>query len=525
MRLVKITASNVQIRSNDKMFDDIRINDLLKISDGKIDFVLIVTDIKNTEAESSFDGDLPFDMESFGDVMNLKEIDCSIIGSVADGLFSTTIQKYPTTDVSITKIQSDEFESMLAKYNEHGFCIGKYSDYDCNAYVNGNKLFQRHACIVGNTGSGKSETVAKILEETSKLKGANVVVFDIHGEYSEISYANSIKIGKDFPIPIWMFGFSSIVSDILKIKEESATVVMTALRRAYKEVCPKGSENKPIYFDYRSLIHVLMQMNDEMVGTGEYYKTGDKAGMEKQTKGEYNGKLGGVINQLEDRLKDDRYSFLFDENLGQEYLNTVVNSLLSANKPVKNIDLSSVPHDVAIPIIGVLTRIAYDIQRLSDRDNVRPLVLFCDEAHVYIPNNFQLSASQRRMVEIFEEIAKEGRKFGITLFPATQRPSELNKTILAQCGNFIVMKLNNENDKAIVKSMLPNGNDSIVESTTMFVPGDSLVIGDSSPIPIKIHVDLASERPLSRTIDFWDVWKNGFYVDLDVIVEEYLKTE
>ena len=266
-------------------------------------------------------------------------------------------------------------------------------------------------------------------------------------------------------------------------------------------------------------------MNEEMVGSGEYYKTGDKAGMEKTTKGEYNGKLGGVINQLEDKLKDDRYNFLFDESLRQDYLNTVVNALLSAEKPVKNIDLSNVPHDVAIPIIGVLTRIAYDIQRLSDRDNIRPLVLFCDEAHVYIPNNFQLSASQARMVAIFEEIAKEGRKFGITLFPATQRPSELNKTILAQCGNFIVMKLNNENDKAIVKSMLPDGNDSIVDSTTMFVPGDTLVIGDSSPIPIKIHVDLASERPLSRTIDFWDVWKQPFNVNLDSAVEEYLKTE
>ena len=482
MRLVKITSSNVQIRSNDRMFDDIRINDLLNISDGKIDFVLIVTDIKNTETESYQDGELPFDMESFGDVMNLKEIDCSIIGSIDNGMFSTTIQKYPTTDVSIRKIQADEFEKMLAKYEKHGFCIGKYSDYGCNAYVNGNKLFQRHACILGNTGSGKSETVAKILEETSRLPGANVIVFDIHGEYSEISYVNSIKVGKDFPIPIWMFGFSSIVSDILKIKEESATVVMTALRRAYKQVCPNGSENKPIYFDYRALINVLIQMNDEMVGTGEYYKTGDKAGMEKTTKGEYNGKLGGVINQLEDKLKDDRYNFMFDENLRQDYLNTVVNAILSPNKPVKNIDLSDVPHDVAIPIIGVLTRIAYDIQRLSDRDNVRPLVLFCDEAHVYIPNNFQLSASQRRMVEIFEEIAKEGRKFGITLFPATQRPSELNKTILAQCGNFIVMKLNNENDKSIVKSMLPDGNDSIVDSTTMFVPGDALVIGDASPI-------------------------------------------
>lgn len=523
MRLLRFSSSSVEIRSNDAMFDDVRINDLLKISDGEIDFVLIVGGIKNTETEKS--EELPFDMENFGDVMNLKEIDCSIIGSISNGIFSTTIQKYPTTDVKISKIDSEEFSSMLSKYKQHGFCIGKYSDYGCNAYVNGNKLFQRHACIVGNTGSGKSETVSKILEEISKLPGANVVVFDIHGEYSEISYSNSIKIGKKFPIPIWMLGFNSIVSDILKVKEETATVVMTALRRAYKNVCPEGSEDKPVYFDHSLFIQNLVYMNEELVGTGEFYKTGDKAGQEKTTKGEYNGKLGSIINQFENMIKDDRYDFLFHNDLTQDYLKVVVNALLSSEKPVKNVDLSGIPHDVAIPVIGVLTRISYGIQRLSERNNIRPLVLFCDEAHVYIPNNFQLSASQRRMVEIFEEIAKEGRKFGITLFPATQRPSELNKTILAQCGNFIVMKLNNENDKTIIKSMLPEGNDVIVDSTTMFVPGDALVIGDASPIPIKIHVDLASERPLSRTIDFWDVWKNEFEVDTDELVDKYLDME
>ena len=107
---------------------------------------------------------------------------------------------------------------------------------------------------------------------------------------------------------------------------------------------------------------------------------------------------------------------------------------------------------------------------------------------------------RKRMVGIFEEIAKEGRKFGITLFPASQRPSELNKTIMAQCGNFIVSKLNNENDKAMIKGMLPDGDASMVDSTSTFRPGEVLIIGDSVPIPLKIQVTLAKERPQSRTI-------------------------
>lgn len=143
---------------------------------------------------------------------------------------------------------------------------------------------------------------------------------------------------------------------------------------------------------------------------------------------------------------------------------------------------------------------------------------------MYIPNAFQLSASEKRMVEVFEEIAKEGRKFGISLFVASQRPSELNKTIMAQCANFIVSKLNNENDKSMIKGMIPDGSESVIDATTTFNPGEVLIIGDAVPIPLKIQVTLAKERPESRTIDFWDIWKESVFFDLNNGIEKYMNS-
>ncbi len=264
----------------------------------------------------------------------------------------------------------------------------------------------------------------------------------------------------------------------------------------------------------------MHELNTQEVNTGDVYKSGDKAGMYKTVKGELNGKLTGTVNAMEAKLSDKRYSFLFAP-YGQEYLYELMQEIMGGDKPVKNIDLSGIPHDVAIPVIGALTKLIYDIQRTGSTYN--PITLVCDEAHVYIPDNFQLSASERRMVEIFEDIAKEGRKFGITLFAASQRPSELNKTIMAQCANFIVGKLNNENDKTMIKGMLPDGNESLIDSTTMFSPGDVMIVGDASPIPLKIHVQLAKERPQSRTIDFWDEWKKKRSTDYTEQIKEYME--
>ena len=265
----------------------------------------------------------------------------------------------------------------------------------------------------------------------------------------------------------------------------------------------------------------LKAMNEEQVETGEFYKTGASAGQPKKAKGDYNGRLNSIINMLETKENDARLSFLF-QDAGPDCLEDLIMQIMGNDKPVKNIDLSNLPHDVAISVIGAVTKLIYGVQQTFKEGEAAPITLVCDEAHVYIPNNFQLSASERRMVEIFENIAKEGRKFGMTLLVASQRPSELNKTIMAQCANFIVSKLNNDTDKSMVKGMLPDGNEDVIDATTTFNPGEVLIIGDAVPIPLKIKVDLAKERPKSRTIDFWDVWKKGVETDLEQGIERYM---
>jgi hypothetical protein len=517
LKLIKIISDKVQIKTDQTEFKEVRINDLLSISDGRHELVTCVTSITDTDISDPF-----ADEDFIAERLSVKVVECSIIGSILNGRFSSAIEQYPSTDIVAREIDREAFERMLSVDPGQGFCIGGYAAYECPAWINGNKFFQRHACIVGNTGSGKSETVAKILEEAGKLPGANLIVFDIHGEYSDLSYARNIKIGEEFHFPVWLFGFQDVAADILKVKEESSTVVMSALRKCYYQLCPDGRENRPVQFDFQKMLDLLEGLNAEEVMTGEIYKTGDKAGTAKTVKGDFYGKLSGVINTMKDRLSDRRYSFLFFEDQ-QSYLKKVLHLIMDNDRPVKNIDLSEVPHDVAIPLIGAIAKLVYGVQRTYGPEEIIPVTLVCDEAHVYIPNDFQLSASEKRMLGTFEEIAKEGRKFGMTLFPASQRPSELNKTIMAQCANFIVSKLNNENDKSMIKGMLPAGDESVIDSTTTFRPGEVIIVGDAVPIPLKIQVCLAKERPQSRTIDFWDEWSRAGSIDLDKGIDAYMR--
>lgn len=507
MKLIKILPDRIQIKTDEFEFADTRINDLIKITDGKISLVTMVASM--TDSESA---DPMSELDNIEPLKSVKIIECTIIGSLKNGKFSKAVDIYPITDIMAEPIGSEEFSSMLVRNVSGCFILGEYINYGCHAWIDGNKFFQRHSCIVGNTGSGKSETVAKVLEETAKLPGCNIITFDIHGEYSKLSYVDNIEIGNKTPFPIWMFGFFDMVTNILKIREETSTVTMSALRKAYRHVCRNGNEAKPVYFDFDQLLNEIDSLNNQMV-------PGARSTM---IKGDYNGKLSSAVNTMSEIRYNSRYAFLFSvpEAVGQGYLYDIMERIMGNHKPVKNIDLSGVPHDIAIHIIGVITKLVYGIQVSSDERH--PVTLVCDEAHVYIPDNFQLSPSERRMVEVFENIAKEGRKFGMTLFVASQRPSELNKTIMAQCANFIVSKLNNENDKSMIKGMLPDGNEQIIDTTTMFSPGDVLVIGDASSIPMKIHVELAKERPQSRTIDFWDEWSEEYNADIGKAINQYM---
>lgn len=512
MRLVKIQSDKILIKSDDEEFRDIRVGDLISISDGQIELVTMVSVLQCSDVDAPIEDDMALDRL---EIEQVKTIECSVMGAVVDGKFTNAVDKYPTTTVE-AKIVSNERFAEIMQSKVKGFTLGNYAGYDCPAVIDGNKFFQRHSCIVGNTGSGKSETVTKVLEETAKNTNCNIIVFDIHGEYKKLSYVDNITIGEDFSFPIWLFGFSDMVSNLLKVKEESATVAMSVLRKAYASVCSNPNEDKPICYDFNRLFLQMKALDMQQINTGEVYKSGDRKGQSKTVKGDFNGKLTSLCNSMESILANKRYSFLFDEQ-PQSYLNELMDKILGGGK-VKNIDLSEIPHDVAIMVIGAIAKLVYNVQLLQD--NPKSVTMVCDEAHVYIPTDFQLSASQRRMVEIFEIIAKEGRKFGVTLFVASQRPSELNRTIMAQCANYIVMKLNNENDKTMMKGIMPDRSSGVIEQTSRFAPGDAMVIGDALQIPLKLHVDLAEERPQAKTIDYWTEWQKARE---DVAIGEYLE--
>lgn len=523
MQLIKITPNKVQIKSNTDQLGDVTINNaILATGEDGVALVCTVTAISRNEQEEQFDCETGELLEPDA----TSTIDCSIIGSLVNGKFAKAVDRYPSTNVKIEPIEADLFRSMLADDVPSGFRLGAYAAYGCPAMLDGNRLFQRHSAILGNTGSGKSFLISSILERVSELKNANVILFDVHGEYQGLSYVRQIKIGEGgMDFPLWFLPLRDIYGNLLRMKEESATLQVAALRRAfYKARGSEKSEELPISFDLKWLICDLENENEEEIYTGEYYKTGEKAGRQKTVRGENYGKLTNVISLLEDKRLDRRYEFMIKDH-GQSYLNEFVSEVFGTyDKNVKVIDLSEVPGDMIPTIIAVIAKLIYRVQLQQERGDLVPLSIIADEAHVYIPSSdFGIGASQRRLLEIFETIAKEGRKFGVSLMVASQRPSELNRTIMAQCANYIVLKMSNDADKQMIKGILPEGSRGLIDAVNLFAPGDCLVVGDAAPITFKVRADLPSEAPNSNTINTWDVWQQEREINTDLLIESLMR--
>ena len=206
-----------------------------------------------------------------------------------------------------------------------------------------------------------------------------------------------------------------------------------------------------------------------------------------------------------------------------DYLNQFAARIMGNDKyRIKVIDLSEVPSDMLAIIIGIVTRIIYDIQfwMTPAKDEVRhPLVLVCDEAHIYMSNDMsKMKAVEKKSLEIFEKIAKEGRKYGIGLLIVSQRPAELNTTIMSQCNNIVSLKVTNDRDKSAVAAMLTDSLVGIVEMLPNLDVGECVVVGDAIMLPSKIILDKPKEKPKSATIDFWDRWYDGKQTVFDIDV-------
>ncbi|MCY1128766.1 ATP-binding protein [Frigidibacter sp. RF13] len=182
--------------------------------------------------------------------------------------------------------------------------------------------------------------------------------------------------------------------------------------------------------------------------------------------------------------------------------------LLGANEGhgIKIIDFSEVPADVLPVVTGTMARLLYDVQFWMDPEARTPITLLCDEAHLYLPVKDDADAVQRQALSAFERIAKEGRKYGFSLLVVSQRPSDVSRTILSQCNNFLALRLTNDSDQNVIKRLMP---DSLVGLTAMLPlldTGEALLLGDAVLLPTRIKLDQPQVKPDSATRDFWREW-------------------
>jgi DNA helicase HerA-like ATPase len=172
---------------------------------------------------------------------------------------------------------------------------------------------------------------------------------------------------------------------------------------------------------------------------------------------------------------------------------------------VKVVDFSEVPSDILPLITGLMGRLIFTIQQWTDTNERHPIAIFCDEAHLYLPVSAADSMDERGL-KSFERIAKEGRKYGVSLVVISQRPADVSKTILSQCGNFIAMRLTNPEDQNVIRRLFPDNLGDFAGMLPILDVGEGLVVGDASLLPSRVILDKPTIQPNSCTVDFWDIW-------------------
>lgn len=405
------------------------------------------------------------------------------------------------------------------------------ADRTAEAIASGDKFFQRHAAILGSTGSGKSYAVALILERAAQLKYPNILVFDMHGEYAPLAdaskggFATRLRIAGPGDLaapandalflPYWLLNRDEMLSMILDRSDQNApnqasrfTSHVRALKHKTLESAGKVDVAKtftvdsPIPYSMADLQQLLVKDNTDKALRAD--GKGEKAG-------EWEGKLTRFISRMEAKLEDRRYGFMFTPPAAAnsyDWLAAQIAKLLGSNggKGIKIIDFSEVPSDVLPVVTGTLARLLYDVQFWMAAEKRTPVTLLCDEAHLYLPVRDDADAVQRQALGAFERIAKEGRKYGFSLLVVSQRPSDVSRTILSQCNNFLSLRLTNDADQGVIKRLMPDSLAGLTSVLPLLDTGEALMLGDAVLLPSRIKLDLPTVAPDSATRDFWKDW-------------------
>jgi hypothetical protein len=466
---------------------------------------------------------------------------CAKVGTKTN-IFRRTLETVPEIDARCFAVDGERLTSFMRAVSFQGgekqarLSLGHYTlDDAAEAYLDPNRFFQRHSVIVGSTGSGKSCTTARLLEQVAALPNANAVLFDIHGEYKtiqgdgirhlriagpgDLKTKDALENGILF-FPYWLLAYEDMTTMLVDRSDNNApnqAMVLSRIvveakqkfltRGGHKDVLDNFTVDSPVPYDIRHVLAELQRLDEERV-------PGAKAGTDKA--GDFNGKLSRFVARLENKLTDRRLGFMMaapDEASTYDWLPKLTKVLMNGTKDqpdgkggVKIIDCSEVPSDILPLIIARIASLIFSVQQWMPKEKRHPIALVCDEAHLYIPDKTEGGSVGAAALRYFERIAKEGRKYGVGLVVVSQRPAEVNRTVLSQCNNFVALRLTNAEDQNVVRRLLPDSLGGFADLLPVLDTGEALVVGDASLLPSRIRIAMPNCRPDSGTVDFWDEW-------------------
>ncbi len=443
------------------------------------------------------------------DPMNLDRLVTVIdaLGEVVDGgAFQRGVSVYPRMGTGCHPARPEDYAVVYSKPAGAAVRIGALAqDPGRPAFVVTDDLLAKHFAVLGTTGSGKSCTLALILRAllTANPRG-HVVVLDPHAEYAQAfpDMATVLDTGT-LQLPLWMMDFEETIGLLVKggtasEQESQIAILKECIVQAKRKYAGDGAETAWITVD-----------------TPVPYRPGDliriiDGAMGKLDKPDTTIPYQRLKLRLEALNADRRFGFMFGGVMVRDVLPEVVAGILSiptAERPMTIIDLSGVPSEVTDIVVSMISRMVFDFALWSDRARMPPVLLVCEEAHRYVPADSRAGFGATR--KALERIAKEGRKYGVSLALVTQRPSELSPSILSQCGTLFALRMSNERDQAFVSSSLPENAKGLLDVLPALRRQEAIVVGEGVSVPMRMRFDdLAPEhRPRSGSAEFSKAWQ------------------
>ena len=468
------------------------------------------------------------------------------------------------------------------------FSLGPLSVMNDVPYVvDGNRLFGKHIAVVGSTGSGKSCTVASLLQKAVKLSdevdaknNSHIIIFDPHAEYAAAfkfadkrEFSFNVLDTSNLKLPYWLMNSEELESMFIESNESNShnqisifKQAVIANKRRHNRQIEKMTYDAPVYFSLQEVVCFIDNLNREVLGKlleddGRPKVVGEEspyiedqtqyfdrrytfvptstAKADKASNGPFHGEFTRFLSRLENRLDDNRLQFLLSPKRedGQPFSSDDATELIKqfigyrCKSNVTVIDLSGIPFEILSITVSLISRLVFDFcfhyTKLKHKDgglNNIPVLLVCEEAHQYVPRTD--SAAYRASRKSIERVAKEGRKYGMNLMVVSQRPSEVSETIFAQCSNFLALRLTNYADQAYVRRLLPDNSHAVTESLPALAPGECLVMGDLATLPAVVQIEMPEPIPQSAGVNVHSEWKQNWRdVDFETVVGRWLNLD